>query len=455
MKDLNRRGFLRISAGAMGGVLLTSCFGGPGGPSSCPDGYPDIPNGYRFYRVKSTGQTVGNDFNIDYLYGSAHILPDGTMYLDAKDADDRGGFFKLDMDFSGSTPQITEETAVLVEGETLSDGRLVDRFSSVDVNESGNVAAIIGAGNSSSDSGDHYGAGLYVNIGGTGFQPLLKAGDEFTGYGCFSNGSFGDVDIHADDNILVVAGYTPTDGRSTPGQGIFHIPAGDVSDLAMVNSTGEPIPGTDHSVVGFGLIDMHDDGNYVAQGSSVQIAAESSLRSSKSAGSTMGSVLLSSNVRISTEKSLLVSEQSLTAESNTGEVTFGPRIGAEGKIASIVSGADGSQTLYYDGKKVLSTGEQINDRAKILSFGTGSIGRDGILYYTMITDEQDGITLVAYNGCEHRILLTKGDVLSDGGMPVESIVFGTTTEHVSPDGKIAFVCDFEDESMSLVVGIPS
>jgi hypothetical protein len=394
------------------------------------------------------GESVDGGFSIDSFYGSAHVLPNGTITFDARDGSDKGGIFQLDVDFSGYKPVIDSERTILKKGDTLADGRVVDKVSAFDMNDSGSVAAVI----SSENVKDHVGSGVYASVNNSGMIPVVVGKDAFPNYSCFSSSSFGDIDIHDNDDILVSASYTPTDGRSTSGQGLFHLPSASLASCNLVNSTGEIIPGTDHLVTSFGLIDMHDDGNYVVQGSSEAISTKGRI---PSADETCDSVLISSNVNKSRESRVVSATKAISAEiSNVGSVNYGPRVDGKGNELSIVNHDDGSESLQLNGNTILETGDRLIGRTSILNFGPGAVGEDGVIYYTMITDEEECISLVAYNGHRHEVLLSRGDILSDGGL-VENIIFGTTTGHVDSYGRLSFLCEFGDGSASLVVGIPA
>ncbi|MGM0451999.1 MAG: hypothetical protein ACQERN_02385, partial [Thermodesulfobacteriota bacterium] len=266
MHKSNRRDFLKFLAGSIGGVMLTTTFGCNGSGSS---GYTALPNGYRFYRIKSTGQAAGNGADsllIDYFYGTAHISNNNILTFDARNIENRGGIFQLGVDFSGSKPRIEWERTALLTDQTLPDDRIVGQFHAMDVNDQGNIAVNIVAGNKASGGQPpaHYGHGLYLDYEQGGFAPLVLAGTELHGRQRFCSGILGDVDLHENNEILAVVHHAPNGEGSTPGQGLFHLPAASVVSSNMVLNTGDYLNNTDHSLSHIGLIDRHDSGYFVA-----------------------------------------------------------------------------------------------------------------------------------------------------------------------------------------------
>jgi hypothetical protein len=173
MKQFNRREFIQLTATAIGGIMLTGC-GSSGGGSS-------VPNGYRFYRLMGNGATVdpmGASFPIERFYGSAHISANGIITFDAMNVNKRRGLFQLGVDTDGFSPKILWERSALLVGDSLDDGRVVGTFKSYDVDQRGNIAAMIDADVRHHE--EHYGTGLYVEYEQQGFAPLLIAGQEMT-----------------------------------------------------------------------------------------------------------------------------------------------------------------------------------------------------------------------------------------------------------------------------------
>lgn len=442
MKHLNRREFIQLTATAIGGIMLTGC--GSGGI--------DIPNGYRFYRIKENGAVVdamGASFQIERFYGSAHISANGIISFDAMDSNKRRGLFQLGVETGGTRPKIAWERSALHVGDTLDDGRVVSTCKAYDINRDGNIAAVIDADVRHSE--DHYGAGLYVEIDQQGFEPVLIAGQEFDDGAIKSSGIFGDVSF-VENNIIANAHHLPANGnRSTSKNSLIHIPNASLIDSNILTSTGDMITGTDHNVSAFGLLDHNFNGDFTAG-----VAATYSDLSA-SVNDTQSHFNITGNINFPNDMQVMTAPDGATTNAVTinGEGGYGSRVGSGGEIFSLLD-VDDQMKLVQDNQVILTTGAT-NDNGKILAITTGAAGSDGLYYYSAVTETngQIAMTLFVYDGFEHIPLLTSGDILSDGSAPVEQILFGTTTKHVDDENRLVFFCSFADGTTSLVLGLPS
>ncbi|MBS3809624.1 MAG: hypothetical protein KGY38_05680 [Desulfobacterales bacterium] len=451
MNDLGRREFLKIFGTAIGGVMLTSCVIG-GGDGSGGDKQSDIPNGYRFYRVKSLGDAIYTGFDkfvLDHFYGSVLIASNGIITFNARNYNNRGGIFQLGVDFNGSRPDIQWERAAVLAGNELADGRIVRRTGAFDVNDAGNIAAVITAANPLGSA--HYGDGLYLDYERNGFQPLIITNDRLGVNPFFSSGVMGDVDIHDNNDILFVSDYNAGKGMRF-GEAIFHLPGGCPGATSVILKAGDILPDSDYSITSIGLIDMNDGGNFTAQAAVKSLTAEAAEPENYSEIS--HDLVCSGNVNNFGEIGIISMPPELDNSQYQGKPFYGPRIAPDGKKLIVYSDDIGNQKFVFNDNVILGTGSRmLSQYGRILGFGPGSIAPDGILYYTLIA-ENTGLCLMASDLDEHRILLAAGDVLSDGGAPVESIEFGASTKHVDAEGRIALICNFTDGTNSLVVGIP-
>lgn len=449
MKGMNRRDFIKLTTGAIGGVILTGCrLNGGSGPGV------QFPNGYRFYRIKSVGETVGNSprtLAIDYFYGSVHVSSNDIITFDARDADDNGGIFQLGVDLWASHPRIEWERCALLPGDTLTDGRRVSRAKAIDVDDAGNIATVIDA--DGSNLSQHFGSGLYLDLEQKGFEPVLIAGDDFEDGAFYATGTIGDVDLHENNEILAVVNHAPNNTGSTPGQSLLHLPGASLSNSRRIMTTGEILTGTEHEIVGLGLVDLHDNGHFAVSSHSAPLDIRLTATGEDSAA--FSQATLTGNLSTPSEQLLLTASSPIGGGIHMGDSGYGPRVGADGKVFTKISRAEDSEVLVHDDEIILSTGDVSSTGKEILGFSTGSVGADGMYYYTEFSNSEFGISLVAYNGSEHRLLLSRGDVLADGGAPVENIIFGTTTKHVDSHNRIVMLCEFTDGSISLVAGIPS
>src|SRR5204862_4274364 len=106
--------------------------------------------------------------------------------------------------------------------------------------------------------------GVYVEKNKGGLQPLVSFLDPLPGGGGTFGGFFGDLDLHDNDDLLLV-GHFSTDDRQNYN-GLFHLPGSQASDTgALLIRSGQLLPQTGAVLVDLGLIGLHDGGNYVVQ----------------------------------------------------------------------------------------------------------------------------------------------------------------------------------------------
>lgn len=445
MNDFRRRDFIRLSGGLLGGVLLTACGGGG-------DSYAQLPNGYRFYRLKSANDQVANlpqAFAISRFYGRVHISNNGILTFDAHDANKRRGIFQLGVDFNGARPRIDWESCSLIKGQTLVDGRVVSTCKTYDVDAAGRIAAVIDADLRHSEA--HYGSGLYVAQARSGFNPVLLAGQSFSDGSTQSAGIFGDVAV-SDGHVLTVAHHLPV-GAAAGGSevSLLHLPGGSTQQGKLLMSAGTPVTGADHNISSFGLVDLNMHGNFSAglHGLPMGVQATASPESASSFN-IAGHVGNPGDVLLSTASVGTV----VNANIPIGEAGYGPRVGPQGQVFAVLDDAD-QMVLVRDGEVLRRSGE-MSAQGELLGLSPGSVGSDGVYYYTALlaNGDQTTSTLYAYNGNEHVAIVSSGNVLSDGGAPVAQILFGTTTRHVDSESRLVCLCSFEDGTTSLVVGLP-
>lgn len=452
MKHLDRREFIKLSTAALGGIILTGCgVGSGGGGSATPTNFP---NGYRFYRVKQAGGTVrtgSGNFRIDKFFGSTNISSNGMVVFDAVDTNKRRGLFQLALDFDSCAPRIASERAAFLSGQELADGRIVRAVKGYDTDDRGNIAAVLEA---DSTRCDHYGSGLYVDLEQSGFLPLLVAGDTFNEGQSTCNGLFGDVSLQG-SRVLATAGHQlETAQTATPQESLIHIYNFNPSSLGILMSKNDPIPETDHKLSAFGLLDLNDGGTY-----SAALFAKSpspSATNSTNTAAPSASFNIRGNIATPLEPEIMTASPNsgFNGISAVGAAGYGTRIGPDGAIYSVVGNGD-DMTILKDQETILGTGTETST-GKLLGVSTGSVGADGLYYYTAITEQGSQVlmSVYAYDGQTHTPLISTGDVLSDGGAPVEQILFGTSASHVDSEGRLVFLCAFRDQTTALVVGVP-
>jgi len=443
MRQFNRREFIQLTATAVGGIMLTGC--GSGGGAS-------VPNGYRFYRIKGNGATVdplGASFPIERFYGSAHISSNGIISFDAMDPNKRRGLFQLGVDMDAFRPKILWERSALLAGDSLDDGRVVSTFKSYDVDQRGNIAAVVDADVRHHE--EHYGAGLYVEYEQQGFAPLLIAGQELNGGDMKSSGIFGDVSF-VEKSIMTHVHHLPAnESRSTSKNSLLHLPDGSLAASRILTSSGDLVAGTDHSVSAFGLMDHNNYGDYTVGVATTHTGLQAMPEASSSHLNVTGNVNYPNDMQIMTAPFPAADGSNAVS----GEGGYGSRVGPAAETYSLLDVGD-EMTLLRNDQPILSTGE-MSPTGIVRAITTGSAGADGLYYYTAVTEADGGIgmTLFAYDGVSHVPLLASGDSLSEGDATVAQILFGTTTKHVDAGNRLVFLCSFSDGTTSLVLGLPS
>ena len=445
-KSMGRRDFIKLSSVALGGIILTGCGGGSGSGQ--------LPNGHRYYCIKNLHDQVdpqGRAFLIEEFLGSVYISSNGIISFDAVDGDKRRGVFQLGVDFFNDRPTIIWERSALLTGDELNDGRVVSTWGNYDVDEWGNIGALIDADHGRS-SANHFGTGLYLDKEQSGFNPLLVSGQEFGDGTIRSSGIFYCASIR-NGNLLAALNHLPTEShRGPPRDSLLYIPGGETIAANLLISRGDYLSGTDYRIHSFGLLDHNQYGDYCA----TVFTTAPPLLTAEKAASPAACASFNFMARVdAVDDHVLVTASHQAALNDIvvrGEAGYAPRIGPDGDTYVPLRDND-RMVLVRNDEALLATGN-VTAVGKIVHIGTGSVGEDGHYYYAIRTDSIDWV-LMAYDGVNHLPLLTSGDILSPGGAPVSRILFGTTKRHVDNAGRLAFICTFTDGSMSLVVGIPS
>ena len=446
---MKRRDFMKVLGSALGAVTLaTSC--GKSGGSTAETNVTPIPNGYRFFKVISSGAALPGGNTLSSIPGTVMLNDANEIHFYGMDQYNANGFYELLMDYGGSRPVAQPPRKVVREGDILNDKKEVSRINMGDVNNQGSFAAIL-------QTNDNL-PGLYLERQKRGFEPIAGYQTALPGGGGTFGGIFGDVDIHTNDDILLVSHYAPS-GSAQGSQGLFYLSGGEVNQKgSVVASTGDSLPDSGGVLTGIGLVDMHDQGNYVMQAyggllqapnpsSGAMDASAPSLLINGKVGSPASKTLKSSSPALTTSKRLAA----MLGSFPYGEIKNGPRIGASNNAAFVVNQtADNSQQLYYSGKHVIATGDVSPLGATIVSLSAPVVGSNGLLYYQAVTNA--GIELMIYNNVELKTVLSNGDNV-DGSL-LKNIFFGFMPDQVDSSGRIVLTGDFADGSTSLIIGLP-
>lgn len=446
---INRRDFMKLMGGALGGVALASC-GNSGSSDETP--VAPIPNGYTFYKLVSSGDPIPGGNTLGAIPGTVTINDRNEVYFYGLDQTNTNGFYEVQVDFDSSRPKVVQKRKVVREGDELKDKKVVSQINMADTNDHGSFAATIQTGDNLSS--------LYLEREKQGLEPIAGLRTPLPGGGGKFGGNFGDLDIHDNNDILIVSHFAPSD-TAQGHQGLFHLPGGEVNQQGrIVASTRDSIPGTDGFLTGIGLIDMHDNGNYVMQayGSNSSQLMQTTRKSAGIMDAVASSMLISGNARNQFSKVLKSASPSLKMVRKSvgmediavGEIKYGPRIGAGNNAAYVNHINDNHQVMNYNGKQVVSVGSVTPLGATIVSLSAPVVGSNGLLYYQASTDK--GLELMVYNGPELRTILSKDDIVD--GSVLRSFFFGFMPDQVDSSGRIVITGDFQDGSTSIVIGIP-
>ena len=340
-----------------------------------------------FYRLANSGDALPESGTTDHFPKAVMINERPEIVFCAVDSEGAKGYYRLSMDFSGKRPQIVSSHKVVRVGDMLADSLSVVKIHNVDLNDAGTFAAILATNDNLS--------GIYLARQGSGLEPTVRANDSTPEVEASFGSRFLDVDIHDNDNMMFVSHYAyKTKGGS--GQGLFHLPGGELGargDLLL--STGEDIPEATGVVNGLGLIDMHDDGNYVLQAFGHDSGNVSATAKRQGQPATM---LIKGNVREPLSRTLRGLSPSIMVGKSAaarlgfsyGEMNYGPRIGIGGRIASVHQIGEHDLVLMYEGVQIASTRGASPLGNIITGLGAPVIGEDSIVYYQTYHDLSPG-----------------------------------------------------------------
>jgi hypothetical protein len=225
----------------------------------------------------------------------------------------------------------------------------------------------------------------------------------------------------------------------------------------MIVVNNETLVGGD-TVGGFGLVDMHDNGNFVAQAHPSRVvdananvvgAAPTNSGSMLMRGNVSSNRLTQTTIRDSGRGGALAAMVGTAAGSTS---TYGPRLGPANVPAFVLHPTERSLALYYDGLRIVETGERSHIGNVVLNINPPAFGPDGEIYYVLVTTK--GSELYVGNGIDFALLLQTGDRLANDTRPISDIIVGHTTELVDPDGRIVLITTHATGPDNLVVGLP-
>ena len=453
---MKRRDFMKLLGGSACGLVMASC--GVGGSSGGgAGGDVSLPNGYEYYRLFSTGKTLPNGAEAQFFPGSAKINDLGEIIFHAGDragvtgAGLAMGVYELQMEFSTASPLVAGFRQVVRQGDLLSGNRKVAAVGLAGSNHQGTIACKLRVDGDSTES-------IHMERQTGEIEPVIEYLTPLPGTdGGRFGASLGNFDVGHNDDMLVSAHYF-TDGAEDSGEGLFHVPDGTVSDSGgLLLRAGEQVPDTTHVISRLGLFDgQTDDDDYVAQ---VHTVSGLNTSADTRSDSDIASLVVKGNTRSTGTDGL----KRLTASKGTGtrataisgNTIYAPRVGDNGSTATVIHTSANDMALVYNESVLLSTGDRTPTGGTIYSFGGPIVGPDGILYCVAFTDEGSAEELLVSNGAQIRSVLSSGESFGGtGGPKLISIAFGHSRDQVDGQGRIVMIGEFDNQTLSIMVGIP-
>jgi len=452
----SRRAFLKSLGLALGGFCLSSCdSGGNGFVGGGFSGNPLLfPGGYIFSRFVREGDPLPGGGVIADFSGAVIIHDNSEVVFAAEDETGNEGIYRAYFDRSAFAPQrATDIRKVLRQGDVLPDGRTVERIGQFAANLHHSIAVILET--SHPTEGEEL-AGIqtriYFSEAMGPFLPLLEPLTDLPdGQGKFGL-RFGDLDLHEDDDLLVVANYS--DDTAFPKEGLFFIPGAHHPSGEKLFSSRDLVPDADGTISGIGLVDLSDDSNFVCQ---VRTETAASLRARGGAGNTPTAVV-AGRARDRGSISLRGAPKGLDVSPAVrsrggfleGDSIYGPRVGRTGEVAQIVHVDDEELILAVGEQELFRAGGTLSSD-EVSSMWGPVLGRNGLLYICLHSEERQD--LVASDGQSFRTYLSQDDDVD--GLTIDSIGFGFMPKQVDKDGVMAFYGDFADNTAAVVLGLPT
>jgi hypothetical protein len=458
----SRRDFIKLAAGSLGGTLLAGLAVGcgdddsfppasGGSPTPGPGTAPPLPNGYVFYRVLTPGSS--SPFGTLATLGGGVTNNDSAILFQGQDASGAIGLYQINMQYNGtSAPGISSVALQIITGQILF-GKSVDRIHSAAINNKGifsSFAVVIGS------NGDT--PTVLVNRDQEGIEPLVKHLDPTPNSGTFG-AQFGDLAINDDNDLLLVADYYTESPQSADlAQGLFLLEGSFSSDRGtLITQTGDMVADTAETAARFGICDLDNGGNFVAQ-----VFADTSVAGNSSAllGRAAGPLPMRSGVIKGAASDASVAARLVAGMPGRkraafgqvlGNVILGPRI-TNDVYTAVVHPTEDSMILYYNGTSIAQTGGQSPSGETIMGIGPASVAPNGLAHFLEIVG--NGMELVVSNGVEQKTILKYGDTLANSNAQIRAIVHGYHSKQSDSMSRIVFVGEFDDSTQSVVVGIP-
>lgn len=443
-----RREFLQMAGAAVGGAILL-----PYGCSESEVGVvaEALPTDYQFFKVLDLSQGLFDDLK-DLTPGIMINDQDRILFYGDNGGDDYG-LYELTIDFRRRRPTVAESRVIVATGSTALGDRTVQRIHRADTNSAGNVALLVDFYADGSGPAEPAALGtVFVEQSGD-FERIVGFGDPAPGGGVFG-AAFGDIAMHDDDDLLVVAHYA--DEVRDPRHGVFALPGAARAESRLLLNSGLALEGRAGPVArAFGLIDLHDQQNFVVQ---TQVTLQPpTLGVSGAPSESIGSLVQGQGLMQTLTAPRVLSAppgMGLTATSQ-GSVVMGPRAGNDGAAAWIVHGDnDDSQQLFFrsDSRPVIEIATA-GGASPIYSFSAPVLSDNGMLFYLQFNRESEpAVELKAVGAGAPTTILALGQPID--GQPITGLMHGYHSQQADSQGRVVVYAEFGEGNPAILVGIP-
>jgi hypothetical protein len=431
-----------------------------------------------------------------------YIFFHGTLQGTSGDLD---AIFVARMDWGGSRPTAQRFGPLLSQQLTLSQNNVVgatndvfcDRIGTGDVNSLGHFATTISGSSDSTTVPLSAAPGVFLVKPELDFDPgwitqVVRFGDPAPD-GSQYGGIFGDVALHDDDSVSFVA-YTsggttnnvgadrrkerarrkPRAAAGRPTQNLIYVPQGKPRQASILLRSGDLLPQSNGTIRTIGLIDVSQDGYFVAQVGAAPPGAHRLARH--------GTALVNGRIGAhSASYRLLGASPKLSLSRGgirdvaRGEVIMGPRV-ARRNFTGYVLHEDSHNHKVTTGRRrgnhLLSFSGKAHDLGRpVGSAGVPVLTDTGLSYHTDTLCDGSSALSVS-DGVSTRVILKSGDTVD--GKVLTDIHQGYHPAQVDDAGRLVFMAEFyqvtpsdpfnEDDPLnqdpdniitSIVVGIPS
>lgn len=408
-------------------------------------GFSPAPNAYRFVPLLASGATLPgrrvvlaqstSDGGLPFM-GAVMVNDRRHVCFHATDQAGKQGVYQLDYESDGQSSPIEP---LIVEGDRLDDGTVVDTVYAGDLNNHDDTVFVVKDPDGKQS--------LQYSEGKKRFQRLLTPYDNLSSEVRLYGDLQSYVALSGAGDMLMVCNYRDQDGHAE-GEGLVYIPKKSASSARLILSKDQLLPGTASAARTFGLYDLRPDGDYLVHGSAAPLESGAE----ETGGTPMTYVVRG---RVGEHPETLVAHPSLGSQSAIpGSVSMAPRLSQDG-FGAVVQSDENRTTLWINQNRLLEAdfaqGGSLSPRgAKIFSMFPPVFGPRGLVFVEVFTS--NGAELLVHDGQRFSTVLATGDTI--GGKQVEMILFGALPHCVNSVGELVAVVEFSDGESAIILGMP-